>query len=451
MSKHLSCLERPLAISRVRPSPRGWRQAFGACLLACTTLASAQAVSDPTGRSPAPLRHEPAQPVLGLDQVIRIVTEHNPQLRAAQRSVEAARAGVEGARAIPNPRLEWSQGRQTARWASASAEPLQSWGVSQMLESPGVRSSRIDAALAGARQSEHQVAIVRNELVAQIRLRAYQCLQHQAQAAAAADAVQLLEDIRERVRLRVASGEAARYEIIKADAEIVNARERLQTAQLMAEQAQLDLNRLAAGQLPAQWTLRGDLMEAQDMHSLEQFQQMALQDNPELAVLQAELEQARARLEQARAQRWPGVELQWRQSRDPQWRQTHLGLSAQLPLLDQRQGPIAEAAAQLQRAQTELEGRQAQLKQQVLLSRKSLEMARLRMEALSQGVLREAEAALRVAQAAYRFGERGILDVLDAQRVLRSVRADLIEARFEIQSARIALDALIGLHARPAS
>jgi cobalt-zinc-cadmium efflux system outer membrane protein len=73
-----------------------------------------------------------------------------------------------------------------------------------------------------------------------------------------------------------------------------------------------------------------------------------------------------------------------------------------------------------------------------------MEMARLRIEALSQGSIREAEAALRVAQAAYRFGERGILDVLDAQRVLRSVRADLIQARYQLQEARVKLDQLIG-------
>jgi cobalt-zinc-cadmium efflux system outer membrane protein len=82
----------------------------------------------------------------------------------------------------------------------------------------------------------------------------------------------------------------------------------------------------------------------------------------------------------------------------------------------------------------------------VLLPLKSLEIARLRIEALSQGSVREAEAALRVAQAAYRFGERGILDVLDAQRVLRSVRANLIEARYQQQEAHIMLDHLIGQH-----
>jgi cobalt-zinc-cadmium efflux system outer membrane protein len=85
--------------------------------------------------------------------------------------------------------------------------------------------------------------------------------------------------------------------------------------------------------------------------------------------------------------------------------------------------------------------------QQVLLAWRSLEMSRLRVDALSQGVVREAESALRVAEAAYRFGERGILDVLDAQRVLRSVRADLLQARFQLQVARITLLQLSGRYA----
>ena len=59
-------------------------------------------------------------------------------------------------------------------------------------------------------------------------------------------------------------------------------------------------------------------------------------------------------------------------------------------------------------------------------------------------LLREALAALRVSEAAYRFGERGFLDVLDAQRVLRSVRADIIDARYQLQISRVALDQLMG-------
>ena len=256
----------------------------------------------------------------------------------------------------------------------------------------------------------------------------------------------LLDQVRERVRLRVASGEAARYEIIKADAEIITARERLQTARLMVEQSKIQLNQLAAGQLPAQWRLLGDLKDTQELVDLNQLHQLVSTHNPELNLLQAEVNKARAALRGAESSRWPGVELRYSQSQDPEFRQSQWGIGVQIPLLDRRAGPIAQAGAELERAEIRLEGRKAELRQQVLLTWKSLEMARLRIEALSQGSVREAEAALRVAQAAYRFGERGILDVLDAQRVLRSVRADLIQARYQLQEARVMLDQLVGQH-----
>jgi cobalt-zinc-cadmium efflux system outer membrane protein len=80
-----------------------------------------------------------------------------------------------------------------------------------------------------------------------------------------------------------------------------------------------------------------------------------------------------------------------------------------------------------------------------------MEIARVRVNGLSTGAVREAEAALKVAEAAYRFGERGILDVLDAQRLLRSVNADLLEARFQLQTAGVDLEFLTGLYAAPSN
>jgi cobalt-zinc-cadmium efflux system outer membrane protein len=56
-----------------------------------------------------------------------------------------------------------------------------------------------------------------------------------------------------------------------------------------------------------------------------------------------------------------------------------------------------------------------------------------------------------VAEAAYRFGERGILDGLDAQRVLRSIRADLLDARYQLQAARIQLEYLAGRYDDPSA
>jgi len=189
------------------------------------------------------------------------------------------------------------------------------------------------------------------------------------------------------------------------------------------------------------------LGDALETPALEQIQQAAQRDNPELKALRAESDRREAKLREAQAERWPGLELRYGQLRDPEIRQNVLTASLQIPLTDQRQGPIGEAAAELERARTLLDGRRAELSQQVLLAWKSMEIARVRVNALSTGAVREAEAALRVAEAAYRFGERGILDVLDAQRLLRAVNADLLDARFQVKAAGVDLDYLAGLYA----
>ena len=54
-----------------------------------------------------------------------------------------------------------------------------------------------------------------------------------------------------------------------------------------------------------------------------------------------------------------------------------------------------------------------------------------------------AAAALRVAEAAYRYGERGIIDYLDAQRALRTARNDLIAAQFDLHVAAIEIERLL--------
>ena len=428
-----------------------------ALLLAAAASAGATASTAPNAGSSAAAASAAAAaaadataPELTLDQLTRTVLEHNPDLQAALQSRTTAQAGVTTAAALLNPRIEWTQGRNAARLPSATNDGrAQGIGVSQFIENPALREGRIDAARALERGSQHAVAFTRNDLAAQVRLLGYQAVLRRSEARAAADAVTLLEQARERVRVRVESGEAARYELIKADAEIVNARLRQQSAALMAEQALLELNRLAAGRLPARWSIAASLDDAQGSASLDEIQQHAQRNNPELSALQAQVERAQAQLQAARASRWPGVELRYQQNRDPEVRQNMLGVSVQVPLLDKRTGPIGEAASELERARSRLEGRHAELQQQVLLAWKSLEMARLRVESLSTGAVRQAEAAVRVAEAAYRFGERGILDVLDAQRVLRGVRADLLDARYQVQAARIALDRLAGRYAQP--
>ena len=396
---------------------------------------------------PPPAQAQADGPSLTIDQLSQRVVQGNRDIQAAALLREAARAATSAAQALPNPRLDLSGGLAQPRTGFGGANPVQSFGAAQLIESPAVRGSRIDIARASERSAAYSIASARNDLVAQARLGAFEALLRREETDAAADALRLLEQVRERVRVRVDSGEAARYELIKADAEIITARQRRDAARLMAQKALLELDRLSGGTLPAGWKLAASLDDAGPLLTLEQLTREALERSPELALLEAEVDRARAQLQSARASRWPGVEVRLDHSREPDVIQNRIGVNLMVPLLDDRSGAIGQASIELERAQRRLDGRRADLRQQLILAWKALEIASGSMDALSRGAVREAESALRVSEAAYRFGERGILEVLDAQRVLRSVRADLLLARFQVQAARVSLEQLAARYA----
>lgn len=384
--------------------------------------------------------------VITISELITTVVRNNPELLASKQSLDAATAGITSAKAFPNPRLEVQSGRYNEHNPAALSGRANGMGIAQLIENPALRNARVEGAFYNQSRSAQVVVMTENELIAETKRRAYEYLLRKEETIAAFDALGLLEQIRERVKVRVETGEAGRYELIKSDAEIINARQREQTARLQVQQAAISLNRLAAGRLPPSWELNAQLSDKLQVPDLELLKQSAIIENPEIKQLVAELARSRSKINEAEASRWPGVEIRVSQLREPEARQNMIGLSVQLPILDQRAGPRAEAIAERERAIVRLEGRKAELLQQIELAWKSVQIARTRIDALSEGAMRDAEATLKVAQAAYRFGERGILEVLDAERVLRSVRNDLLLARYQLQASLIELDTLAGRH-----
>ncbi|MEY3579062.1 MAG: hypothetical protein RI984_166, partial [Pseudomonadota bacterium] len=393
----------------------------------------------------APLRAETIQ-IITINELINTVVINNPELLASRQSLDAATAGITTAKALPNPRLEMQSGRYNEQNPAALSGRGNGIGVAQLIENPALRNARAESAIHSRSRSAQVVVMTENELIAETKRRAYEYLLRKEETIAAFDALGLLEQIRERVKVRVQTGEAGRYELIKSDAEIINARQREQTARLQVQQAAISLNRLAAGRLPSSWELNAQLSDKLQVPDLELLKQTAVVENPEIKQLIAELARSRSKINEAEASLWPGVEIRVSQLREPEARQNMIGLSVQLPILDQRAGPRAEAIAERERAIVRLEGRKAELLQQIELTWKSVQIARTRIDALSEGAMRDAESTLKVAQAAYRFGERGILEVLDAERVLRSVRNDLLLARYQLQASLIELDTLAGRH-----
>ncbi len=113
-----------------------------------------------------------------------------------------------------------------------------------------------------------------------------------------------------------------------------------------------------------------------------------------------------------------------------------------LPLWDRRHGQIQQATAAVRESTAVRDQMRLEMISALERAYEQYQLADQQVTALQAGSLHEAESAVEAAQSAYHFGERGIVEVLDAQRVLQSVRSDLLDAQYARQSALIDLEEL---------
>lgn len=401
-------------------------------LAAALLLAAFPALSAPAAAAPS----------YSLQALRDAARANHPSLEAARALVEAGRAQVTSAGAYPNPEVEFLAGRTHARVPGASTGGAQSLAVTQRIDNPWQREARLDAAGFGldARQAERRG--FENDLLARLEQRFFELLRRQAEVRATREDLSLAEQIRSKVAVRVETGESPRYELIKADTELLNAQKSAESAVLRVAQARAGLRALVGGGLPAEFEVDGSLTRSPVVPALEDLRAEVLARNPDLARSQAEVRRAERQLDLERLRRHPELALKVAEDRDSETRNSRIGVVLSVPLWDRRQGPIAEAGALLARSRSEQAGQELALVQALEGAYRQYEIARTQVSALENGILREAEAALKVAEAAYRFGERGILDYLDAQRVFRAARNELIAARYELQLAVIDIERL---------
>ncbi len=361
---------------------------------------------------------------------------------AGRSAVDAARAAVDTAGAYPNPELEYLSGSQRSRGSGGNQGDARSVALTQPLDMPWVRSSRIGAAEAGLEATSAANRGFEAEVLARLRLRYYEVLRREAEQRNAREDLASMESVRSRIALRVETGEAARFELIKADTELLNAQKSAQVAAFRVEQARSLLRQAVGNELPANFSLAGRLSSVPELPALDVLRKEVETESPDLARARAELVRAERQLDLERRRRWPNLAVKASMEEDPDVRSNKLGVVMSIPLWDRRSGPVGEAAAQLNRARYELEAQQFSQQKQLEVAYQQYEIALAQVNALESGIVRQADEALKIAAAAYRFGERGFIEVLDAQRVYRAARVELIAARYELAAAWVEIERL---------
>lgn len=383
-------------------------------------------------------------PPLTLARALELAQAGNPQLAVAKAIGEGANAAITTAKARPNPEFNFLAGRQYILQSSAAAGPQQHFGVSQLIELPSVRQARLKLAEAGRDSTGFLLSETRLMLRGAVKQAFYQALRRRQEVTMAEENRRIVQDFERRIRIQVEVGEAARLELIRAETELNTATAQLRSAQLRSNTAIAQLRALL--NLPATEEIRieGTLDPALELPAFAELRAASLASHPSLGRLRAETRRAQANLTNEQTLRKPQPTLLSEYERQPDNHYWRVGVTIPLPFVNKRQGQIAEAAAGITQATASTSVLELQLASQLERAYGEYQVASQQVRAYEDGSLKEAEAALSAAEAAYRLGERGILEVLDAQRVLRSIRYDYLNAQFDRQSARIELEQLRG-------
>jgi cobalt-zinc-cadmium efflux system outer membrane protein len=270
----------------------------------------------PTGETQGPVV------LYTIEELQRLGLQANGLVLAARSQVGMAKGGVIAATAYLNPEVMFMLGpmdRRLPENLTGPANDQRSITVIQPIENPFMRSARIAASEAIVDASKASLSQVSTDLSALLRVRAYELLLRQDQAALEQSIYDLINTVRQRIAANVERGELARFELIRAETELQSAANRKEAAKLNAERAKVFLMQLTGGTLPANFQIKGSLKDPIDLPSLEELRRQVPIVNPDIVRLEAEQERANKRISQERASILPSVNVMYTNYQDQQF------------------------------------------------------------------------------------------------------------------------------------
>ena len=353
----------------------------------------------------------------------------HPALAAAASETSMATGDGIQAALRPNPTLQLS----TENLGTGLREDT--LAVAQTVELGGKRAARMALADRQMALAHGRLAQTRAQLHADFRQAFVELLAAQARRALAERGLALTERDAASVRQQIAAGRLAQVAAARADLELTNARLQASRARSDLKRAQRRLGAVVGNPARAV-AVAGELGALPRLPALSALE-AALSSAPALAAASAETARRAAQIRLEQTERYGDLTLSAgvryvNELHDPAG---VLQLSVPLPLANRNQGNLARAQGAAEQA--------AALEQATRLElARDLEDAYLRYQAAAHSVAEirasvepAARSTLNALRRGFELGKFGLMELLDARRMLLQTRGQLIDAMLEAQLA----------------
>jgi cobalt-zinc-cadmium efflux system outer membrane protein len=242
----------------------------------------------------------------------------------------------------------------------------------------------------------------------------------------------------------VKSGEAPQFESIKAEVELLKAKQQLARADNVVRVNRVVVDTLTGGSLGVSYAIQGEFTGMpKDLH-IEGLMARMMDQHPNIQRLLKSVEQSEWKIEFERQLRVPTVTVNGSFWREIGREAFQGGLSVPMPLWYRRQGEIVSSLGAKRREEAELLRTRNELARAVHQHFQDARTTAELIEVFDKGLLKQAQEALRLAQFSFQQGASSLLEVFDAQRVQRQILLDYAQARYDLSVSLARLEQAVG-------
>jgi len=394
---------------------------------------------------PAPLAAQGTSPPAQLGQdaltfraAMDLAISTNLELAAVRRARAIRQAEVRAAGQWANPEFSAEITRDTPHGDVAIGFPV---------DIGGVRSRRVAVAKEGLAMADVEEAAAQRDLRRKVRLAFYGLLAADERLVLADSMLKVAGRIKEVAQARFEEGAAPRLDVMEADLIVVRVRTEMDLARSERRAAQADLNALLNRPPGMTVSLAGEASDVPALPTMDRATAEALASNLDLRAIDRDAAIEDRQLSLLKAERVPtptfsiGAALNAPGEFDVG---AHAGVSLAIPLFSRNQGEIAGSLARTDTIKARREAIRRQVEAAVFAALERVTAQRARVEAFRTTLVPTAITIQGLVEESYRLGRDSILTTLVAQRALRDVRTEYLEALLALQAAVADLEDILG-------
>ena len=380
---------------------------------------------------------------LTVEQAVQYALEHNGELLAARKEVDAARAMVRQASLRANPQV----GAAGSKQLNGSDNSVMVEGVLP-LELGGRRAARVRVAEREVELREQMLADRERVLAAEVRSKFGEVLAEVLKLGFNDDQLNASRRGYRLVEARVEEGRTAPLEKNMTLVEVNRLLSMREAAEGRVRVAMLELRNVVGMAPETPLRVRGDFIELiGTLPPLAEATEQALVRRPDLRAAKAAEALAAAQIEQARAEGRPDASLRAGYQRMKQGYMLNgfdeggrlapiemtshtvtFGVMIDLPVRNKNQGTIEAAVAQAEAARRRREFLELTIRREVASAYARYESAARAMEIFRVGVRGQADVNLGVIRQTYELGSKTLLDYIAEQRRFYEVEAEFVDS-----------------------